>query len=133
MNDIKSIQIPEELRDFAEKSVDQAQKVFENMIEAAQKALDAGKSQPLAAPVVDSIRSSLDFTDKNMKAAFDHTKKMMRAKDMPEAMQLQMEFVKSQFTAFQGQMTKLAGAAGAEVEKAKKAVASEARSLGNAA
>ena len=109
MNEIKSTQVPEAVRDFSEKGLDQARGVFESFIDTAEKALDAMPLQPLAAPVKDLIRSTLGFTEKNMKAAFDHAQRMVHAKDMQEAVQIQTEFLQSQFTAVQEQMKKLGG------------------------
>jgi hypothetical protein len=40
----------------------------------------------------------LTFTEQNMKAAFDHARKLVHATDLQQAMQIQSEFLKSQFT-----------------------------------
>ena len=44
-------EIPAEMRDFAEKSVEQARKAFEGFIGAAQKAVTAAEASPFAMPV----------------------------------------------------------------------------------
>jgi hypothetical protein len=40
----------------------------------------------------------LSFTEQNIKAAFDHARKLAQATDLQQAMQIQSEFLKSQFT-----------------------------------
>ena len=45
-------EIPAEMRDFAEKSVEQARKAFEGFIGAAQKAVSATETTPFAVPGV---------------------------------------------------------------------------------
>ena len=44
-----SYEIPNEMRDFAEKSVDQARKAFDGFLGAAQKAVSAADSQTINA------------------------------------------------------------------------------------
>ena len=43
-------------------------------------------------------RQALSFTEQNMKAAFDHARKLVHATDLQEAMRIQSEFLRSQFT-----------------------------------
>jgi hypothetical protein len=42
-------------------------------------------------------KQALSFTEQNMKAAFDHARKLVQATDLQQAMQIQSEFLKSQF------------------------------------
>ena len=111
-----TFQVPEEMRDFAERSVEQARKAFDGFLGAAQKAVQSVDSSrfPMAAGAHDMTRRSLDYTEQNMKAAFDHAQRLVRAKDVQEAMQIQTEFVRQQFAAIQQQMQEL----GAGVQRA---------------
>jgi len=43
-------------------------------------------------------RQALTFTEQNMKAAFEHARKLVHATDLQEAMRIQSEFLRSQFT-----------------------------------
>ena len=55
-----------------------------------------------------------------MKAAFDHVKKLLHAKDLLEAMRLQAEFLKAQYEAATEQLKEMGSGArssGAEVSK----------------
>jgi phasin len=52
----------------------------------------------------DLSRKTFSYAEQNIAAAFDLAQKLVRAKDMQEAMQIQAEFVRTQFNAMQTQM-----------------------------
>jgi phasin len=126
-----NFQVPEEMRDFAEKSVEQARKAFDGFLGAAQKAVDSMEGLTARSGATDMTRRTLDYADQNMKAAFDHAQRLVRAKDIQEAMQIQTEFVKSQFAAIQEQMkdigTGVRQAAEKAAEKAAESVSAAAK------
>jgi phasin len=49
-------------------------------------------------PGTEISKQALTFTEQNMKAAFDHARKLVHATDLQEAMRIQSEFLRSQFT-----------------------------------
>jgi len=49
-------------------------------------------------PGSDISKQALSFTEQNMKAAFEHARKLVHATDLQEAMRIQSEFLRSQFT-----------------------------------
>jgi phasin len=49
-------------------------------------------------PGTDISKQALSFTEQNMKAAFEHARRLVHATDLQQAMQIQSEFLKSQFT-----------------------------------
>lgn len=109
-------EIPAEMRDFAEKSVEQARKAFEGFFGAAQKAVgsvDTG-AFTVANNMKDVGAKAMGFAETNMKAAFDHAQKLVHAKDMQEVLSLQTEYLKSQMSALQDQAKEM----GATVQKA---------------
>ena len=87
------LQVPAELRDLAEKTIEQAEKAFEMFFEAASKSM---ASVPGAGN--DISKQALTFTEQNMKAAFEHARKLVHATDLQQALQIQSEFLRSQFT-----------------------------------
>jgi len=100
--------IPVEVRDFAEKSVEQARKAFEGFSDAAQKAIASVEGTPLVhSGARDVSAKALSFADANVKAAFDLAHKIVQAKDPQEVLQLQTEFVKSQMGVIQEQTKEL--------------------------
>jgi phasin len=104
-------QVPNEVRDFAEKSVEQARKAFEGFAGAAQKALSSTGDLPMVPPGAKDVGTkALTFAEANVNAAFDLAQKLVKAKDPQEVFQLQAEYVKSQLATIQEQ-TKELGAA----------------------
>jgi phasin len=106
LNQTQNYEIPAEMRDFAEKSVDQARKAMDGFIGAAQKTVDTfeGSATTVQASAKDMTRKTFSYAEQNIAAAFELAQKMVRAKDLQEAMQAQAEFVRSQFEAMQTQM-----------------------------
>jgi phasin len=109
-------QIPAEIRDFAEKSVEQARKAFESFSSAAQNALTSidVPALPLQSGAKEVSVKALSHAETNVKAAFDLAQKLVHAKDAEEVLRLQSDFVKSQFEAIQEQTKEL----GAAIQKA---------------
>ena len=87
------LEVPAEVRDLAEKTIDQAEKAFGMFFDAAGKSMT---SVPGAGTEIS--RQALSFTEQNMKAAFEHARKLVHATDLQEAMRIQSEFLRSQFT-----------------------------------
>jgi phasin len=87
------IEVPAELRNLAEKTIDQAEKAFGMFFDAANKSMAS-----IPAPGGEVSKQALSFTEQNMKAAFEHARKLVHATDLQEAMRIQSEFLRSQFT-----------------------------------
>ena len=93
MSDPKmTMEVPLQVRDFAVKSVDQAERAISSFMESARKSVATVPS-----PMNDAAQQALAITEKNLKAAFEHARKLMNAKDINEVMQLQTEFLRKQF------------------------------------
>ena len=102
-------EVPNELRDFAERSVEQARKAFEGFLAVAQRtagvaseALNSGEggAKSVGAHV-------LAYTEQNVNAAFELAHKLVKAKDPQEAFALQSEYMKTQLAALQTQAKEL--------------------------
>ena len=87
------LEVPAELRDLAEKTIDQAEKAFGMFFDAANKSIAS-----IPSPGTEISKQALSLTEQNMKAAFEHARKLVHATDLQEAMRIQSEFLKSQFT-----------------------------------
>jgi phasin len=105
-NPNQSYEVPAEMREFAEKSVEQARKAIDGFMSAAQRTADTfeGSANTVQSSAKDLSRKTFAYAEQNIAAAFDLAQKMVRAKDMQEAMQYQAEFVRAQFEAMQNQM-----------------------------
>lgn len=98
------LEVPAELRKMAEKTIEQAEKAFGMFLDAAKKSIDS-----IPHPTTEMSRKALSFTEQNMKAAFDHAKKVVQATDLQEAVRIQSEFLKSQITNAGEQIRKITG------------------------
>ena len=121
-----SYEIPADMRDLAEKSVDQARKAFDGFLTAANKAVDTlqGSANSMHSTASDATKRTLSYAEQNISAAFDHAQKLVRAGDIQEAMRLQSEFARAQFSVMQGQMREL----GEMAQSAAKTASSQAAS-----
>lgn len=104
-------EIPNELRDFAERSVDQARKAFEGFVTVAQKTMGAvdtatSTTQTSAKSVGTQV---LSYAEQNVNAAFDLAHKLVQAKDPQEALAIQSEFLKAQMASLQDQAKTIGG------------------------
>src|SRR6202049_3909997 len=87
------LEVPAELRDLAEKTIEQAEKAFGMFFDAANKSIAS-----IPSPGTEMSKQALSLTEQNVKAAFEHARKLVHATDLQEAMRIQSEFLKSQFT-----------------------------------
>ena len=96
-------EIPTEIRDLTSKTVEEARKAFESFIAAAQKAAAQaeGTANSLQSSAKDVSAKALNFTEANVKAAFDHAQKLIQAKNPQEFLAHQSEYVKAQLAAMQ--------------------------------
>ncbi len=98
------LEVPAELRDLAEKTIDQAEKAFGMFFDAAAKSMAT-----MPSPGTEISKQALSFTEQNMKAAFEHARKLVHATDLQEAMRIQSEFLRSQFTSAGEHMRNISG------------------------
>ena len=101
--------VPAEMREFADRSVQQARKAFEGFMGAVKKSAGAVNADAIPAPlnVTPGAVKAVTIAEKNVTAAFDLAEKLVHAKDIQEVMALQAEFLKAQMAAFQEQSREL--------------------------
>src|SRR5689334_12294617 len=106
-------EVPAEMREFAERSVEQARKAIDGFMGAAQKTVDTfeGSANTAQASAKDVTRKTFTYAEQNIAAAFDLAQKMVRATSVQEAMQYQAEYLRAQFEAMQAQMKELGSVA----------------------
>ncbi len=84
--------VPPQVREFAQKSVDQAERAISSFMDSASKSVAV-----VPGPMTDAAKHAFAITEKNLKASFEHARKLMRAKDIGEVMHLQSDFLRNQF------------------------------------
>ena len=92
------------MRELAEKTVEQAEKAFDAFLVAANKSVEM-----IPHPGTDISKRTLSITEHNMKAAFEHVRKLLHATDLQQVMQLQGDYLKNQFATAQDQMKQFSG------------------------
>jgi phasin len=98
-------EVPAELRSMAEKTIDQTDKAFGLAFRSCEQVDGIGHTSGNGI-----IEKGLSLTEQNMKAAFNNARKIAHATDLQEAMQIQAEFLKSQFTNAGDQMKQISDA-----------------------
>jgi phasin len=104
-------EVPNEVRDFAEKSVDQAKKAFEGFVTVAHKTIGAVDDATASTTTnVKTVSSQVfGYAEQNVNAAFELAHKLVKAKDPQEAIAIQTDFLKAQMAAMQEQAKAIGG------------------------
>jgi phasin len=113
-DDMKSnLEIPFEVRQLAEKGVDEVKKAFDNFIAAAQKATSSmeGQAAAMQSGSMEMHGKIRAFAERNVATCFEFAQKFIHAKNVQEMMQLQADLVKTQMQAITEQTKELADAA----------------------
>jgi phasin len=94
----ESFEIPQNMKDMAEASFDQARKAFENFMSAAQKTASQFEDQGAAAQASAKELSAkaVGFAEANIKASLDYAERLLKAKDLAEVLKLHTEHVQNQ-------------------------------------
>ncbi|TMJ55940.1 MAG: phasin [Alphaproteobacteria bacterium] len=79
------LDVPADIRELVDKTIDQTEKAFSFFFNAAN-----------ASMVSDAAKTVLSVAQQNVKAAFDHARKLANAQDLQETMALQAEFLRTQ-------------------------------------
>jgi phasin len=113
MADKTPYEVPTEMREFAERSVEQARKAFDGFIGATQKAVETahGSAESARASSQDVTRKAISYAETNIGAAFDLAQKLVKSKDLTEVLQHQSDFLKAQMAALQSQLKDMGAAA----------------------
>ena len=107
--EVTSTEIPAKVRDFADKSVEQARGAVGTLLEAARKAADAIQTSAKTAdtPSGQAVTRGFGFAQQNISAIFDFAQQLVRAPDLKEATKMQADFVRSQASVMKEQVDEL--------------------------
>jgi len=92
------LDIPNEMRVVAERSVDQAKSAFTGYMRAAEEAVSTLEDRVEASQVgaQDIGNEAMHFAERYVVSAFELAQKLLQAKDIQELVRIQTEFVQSQ-------------------------------------
>ena len=104
MAETKQTEIPQEMREFAVQSIDQARAAYSQLMGAARKAQDMMKtiipSNPVAQGLSEVQERAMRFTQQNLDASFSLAHELAKAKDLTEVLQIQSRHAQLQMHAY---------------------------------
>src|SRR4051794_4128969 len=108
-----NFQVPEEMRTMAERSVTQTRQALESFLQAARRTAETMEqtTDKVQASSKDMAQKTLSAVEQNLRTSLDYAERLVRAKDLQEAAQIQSEFVRTQSEAMQAQMKEFGSAA----------------------
>jgi phasin len=121
-NEPWNFEVPTQMRQFAEQSLEQARKAVDGFMTAAQKTATTLETQASTAQsgAKDVGQKAMSFAEQNIANSFEFAQKLVRAKDIQEVMALQQAFLQAQMKAMSEQAKDLGTtAAKAAMEQAK--------------
>lgn len=118
-------EIPDQMRDAADKSVEQAKKAFDDFLTATHTAVAKAENsaKSLSEGAADVNRQALALAEENVASAFDLAHRLVRARSVEEVALIQQEFVQRQMRNFAEQgksLGEMMGRAAAAAKKTKK-------------
>jgi phasin len=98
MYDKAQFEIPEAVRELAERNVEQARSAYSQFMDMARKAQDAvTKSQgAMAAGALDIQAKALSYAEQNINASFNFAADLARARDLKEYLEIQTRYAQKQ-------------------------------------
>ena len=121
MHDAPQLEIPEAVRELAERNVEQARSAYNQFMDMARKAQDAvTKSQgAMAAGALDIQARSLKYAEQNINASFNFAADLARARDLKEYLEIQTRYAQKQMQDYAKQAQELGSLLAEAAQKAK--------------
>lgn len=103
------IEIPDAVRELAERNVDQARAAYSQFLDMAHKARDmVSQSQgTLTANALEIQAKAMAFTEQNIDASFQFARELSRARDLQEYAEVQTRYAQKQMQAYMTQAQEL--------------------------
>ena len=116
-----NFEVPTQMRQFAEQSLEQARKAVDGFLTTAQKTAATLETQASVAQsgAKDVGQKAMGFAEQNIANSFEFAQKLVRAKDIQEVMALQQEYLQHQMKAMAEQAKDLGMATKAAIDSAK--------------
>ncbi|NRG19917.1 phasin [Rhizobiales bacterium] len=116
-------EIPEQMREFADKSMDQARKAFDDFMSATQQAVTKveGSTSAMQSGASDINKKAMEYAEEHMNSAFDFAQKLVRAGDANEMLELHKEYMRKQMETLGEQARELSDKASKTAQDASKA------------
>jgi phasin len=120
MNQTMEFEIPSTVRDLASKSVDQAREAYNRFLEAARQAHDVvmKSSDVITSGAREFNQKAVKYTEANLQANFELAQRLVHAKDIKEALDIQNQFARQQMETFAHQAQELTRLVAQSAQKA---------------
>jgi phasin len=120
MNQTLEFEIPASVRDLASKSVDQAREAYNRFLEAARQAHDVvmKSSDVITSGAREINQKAVKYTEANLQANFELAQRLVHAKDIKEALDIQNQFARQQMETFAHQAQELTRLVAQSAQKA---------------
>jgi len=110
MADNDSFEISPQIRELAEKNIEQVRQFYDQWMQGVTKAISMWSATPAgqAAPGFDGLRNrAVQFAKDNAETAFTLAQELAQAKDLQHLMTLQSRYAEAQMRAFTAQTQEL--------------------------
>ena len=99
---VNRFELPETVRDFAERGIEQSREVYGKLRDAAQQATSIMEESTAKATetATEFNIKNVDYVEANLEAGFDLTRKLLETRDPSKAIELQLAFARKQADAF---------------------------------
>lgn len=120
MNQAIDFEIPSSVRDLAAKSVAQAREAYHRFIDATKQAQDmvAKSTDVMAHGARELNEKAVQYVEQNTQATFDLAQKLIQAKDLKEALEIQNQFARQQMEAYAQQAQEMSRLVAQSAQKA---------------
>ena len=104
-----NFEMPAEMRQFTEKTMEQARQAFDHFMTATKEAVNQAETRVTTARsgAKDVVGLAMKFSERNITAAFDFAQRLLHAKDAQDVTKIHSDFVTSQVTALTEQAKEL--------------------------
>jgi phasin len=114
------LEIPASVREIASKSVDQAKDAYDRFVDGTRQAQDmiAKSTEVFALGARELQEKILAYTEANTRASFDVASRLVKARDVKEALDIQTQFARNQMETYAQQATELSRVLASAAQKA---------------
>ena len=109
MNDMPQFEIPEAVRDLAERNVEQARSAYTQFMDMARQAQEVmTRSQgAMAAGALEMQSKAMGFAEVNISAGFKFASELARARDLQDMFEIQQRHAQKQMQVYTDQAQEL--------------------------
>ena len=98
----QKFEIPDSVREMAERNVEQARTAYSQFVEMARKAQDVAlqSSQAMTSSAQELQAKTLSYAEQNVDASFAFATDLAKARDLKEYVEIQQRYAKAQMESF---------------------------------